>query len=511
MSQLFHKARRPNLNNQKSSYLRLKHLVSLTALFALVPTLIPNPTLRAKSAPPKGRSYTESTTHVYTKHSPTQPEDIIRRAIETGAAQEILLGIYCFTSKPIEKSLKIAADRGTKIVIIADWRYAKFPTSVIPGLAKYSPNISVYVVKSKTQHQKAMCILYENGSKCVLTGSYNYSARARKSDETLISNTSKSLYASTKSHLENLITRGIATPFSEEELLDSIQKYEARKLAARAQESDDDEDDESENEAAFTSPRRRVIMTPSRPSPSSLPRKKLSHPSPMELLRSPRHIPQKEYKGTVLDLVAIAQKIYVLMYNLSETGITDALIAAHNRGAEIEVVTDRLQSVGISSQTQRLLLNNIPTYTPKSTMHCKVLIIETLAGEHFVIDGSANLSARVAKEHNIEHSVELQGEDAYRKYLGIYLRIRETSTPLMPTTFTPAAPTAVLRAEFSDITNIVAPPPLPRTKAPKRSLDPIPYDTVTTGDAASVKPIPQRPPLAPLKRVRKPAVKGVDG
>lgn len=383
------------------------------------------------------------TMYAYSKHSRISPEERIRAAISPEyrtanslpLAKSIFISIFCFTSGKICKNLLQAAESGTKITIICDGNQARNRYSKIPFLAASHENIAVYVVKKKTLHTKVMCVEYTDDTTCILEGSYNYTASAKKHEEILDARSDNSHYKKQITALTKLITTRDATPF-----------YDKAPDEEDDSEDDDDDDKEEVRDSSPTttaswdhstpfqellSPRRKPKTTATKPSPCSLETGTLIDTSPITLARTATLLAQKELEATLISHISEAKFICILMYALSSTSIADALIAAHLRGAEIIIIADRLQSTGPSSQIERLRAGGITILRNTSDMmHCKCFIIETLSGEQLVIGGSANASSRVFSGHNIEQSTRSAGRDIFEKTMKLYRKIAAACEPL---------------------------------------------------------------------------------
>jgi len=421
--------------------------------------------------------------------------------------------MFCFTSNEIYKSVVQAAVSGTRIIVIADWNQAHHGYSKIPKLA-YHKNISVYVVAKKTLHTKIMCIQYIDDSTCVLEGSYNYTASAKKHEETLDAHLCPSHYRKRQAMLAKIITKGIATPFSESALTASKvtrahQKAMKKKSAQKSLDDDDDDDDITDScaDTASTpttspeellSPPRKPKNTAPKPSPCSLDPGTKIDTSPITLARAATLLAQKQLESTLITHINEAKFICMIMYALSATSIADALIAAHEREAEVIIIADRLQSTGPSSQIERLREAGITVLRNTSDMlHCKCFIIETRSGEQLVIGGSANASSRVYAEHNIEHSTRLSGKDVFATYMKLYKEIAAGSEPLtapivLKTPQTAPAATPKTNAPafvLADSTN----KPKPRKMSKHSSLKtaataaPTPEPVITSSKKARIK------------------------
>lgn len=92
------------------------------------------------------------------------------------AHKEIKIAMYAFTNTRLSKALKIAAKRGVKVRIVADYKEAFYKRSVIPNLAAIK-NISVKLLKPyKKGKMHIKLAIVDN--KIVISGSVNYTYSA---------------------------------------------------------------------------------------------------------------------------------------------------------------------------------------------------------------------------------------------------------------------------------------------------------------------------------------------
>lgn len=93
------------------------------------------------------------------------------------AENEINIAIFTFTNKHILNAIKKARARGINIKVVYDTRQSKVKGSVIQDL--YKLNIEAYRnTKHKMEHNKFIIV----DNRYLLTGSYNYTKAATKSN-----------------------------------------------------------------------------------------------------------------------------------------------------------------------------------------------------------------------------------------------------------------------------------------------------------------------------------------
>jgi mitochondrial cardiolipin hydrolase len=119
-----------------------------------------------------------------------------------------------------------------------------------------------------------------------------------------------------------------------------------------------------------------------------------------------------------------ATSIHALMYSLTLPEISDALIAAKNRGVDVEIVMDRTQAKQSSSQYQPLINAGVRVRLDRGAyeMHDKVAIIDG----HIIITGSFNWT-KSANENNDENLVVLDSQTWASVYEQQFQQIWTTS------------------------------------------------------------------------------------
>lgn len=117
----------------------------------------------------------------------------------------------------------------------------------------------------------------------------------------------------------------------------------------------------------------------------------------------------------LVQYIGTAQKsIRVLAYNFTSKPVADALIEAHKRGVDVEVILDRSVPTEKNSALPELLSAGIPTWIDRAhrIAHNKVILID---GE-WIETGSFNYSPN-AENFNGENALICRSTEAYADYL----------------------------------------------------------------------------------------------
>ena len=112
--------------------------------------------------------------------------------------------------------------------------------------------------------------------------------------------------------------------------------------------------------------------------------------------------PSTACEKNVISAINSAQKIEIAVYSITHPDITDAIIKAHDRGANIRIVTDRLMAKGKGSSVERIKSAGIPIVTSKTHKieHNKFAIFDDI----HVVSGSYNWTTNASK-YNSENCV----------------------------------------------------------------------------------------------------------
>jgi len=117
-------------------------------------------------------------------------------------------------------------------------------------------------------------------------------------------------------------------------------------------------------------------------------------------------------------------KCYIASYSITNPHIIERLIQLHNRGVDVEVLTDKTQAAGKKEQIALAILdeNRIPVFAGRSInhalMHCKFCVID----DHLVEDGSWNFTTSANKEDNILNFVD--SKQRAKAFLSYWLKIQ---------------------------------------------------------------------------------------
>ena len=124
--------------------------------------------------------------------------------------------------------------------------------------------------------------------------------------------------------------------------------------------------------------------------------------------------PSTDCEKQVIDAINEAQKIDIAVYSITNPYITDAIINAYNRGANIRIVTDRTQAKGKGSLIKRIHLAGIPVLTNKKHKieHNKFAIYDKIQGS----TGSFNWT-NPAQNMNSENCLFFDDKETTDEYL----------------------------------------------------------------------------------------------
>jgi phosphatidylserine/phosphatidylglycerophosphate/cardiolipin synthase-like enzyme len=115
---------------------------------------------------------------------------------------------------------------------------------------------------------------------------------------------------------------------------------------------------------------------------------------------------------------------YIASYSLTNPNVVNKLIQLHNRGVDVEILTDKTQAAGKNEQAALAALqaNGIPIFAGKSVanalMHCKFCVID----DHLIEDGSWNFTASANREDNILNFTN--SKQRAMQFLAYWLKIR---------------------------------------------------------------------------------------
>jgi phosphatidylserine/phosphatidylglycerophosphate/cardiolipin synthase-like enzyme len=104
-------------------------------------------------------------------------------------------------------------------------------------------------------------------------------------------------------------------------------------------------------------------------------------------------------------------QILVQAYSFTHRGIAHALVRAHRRGIDVQVIADREQVEGFESAAMRdLIAGGVPVFTDAehAAAHNKVMIIDRDSKQSAIITGSFNFTF-AAQNRNAENVLVLHG------------------------------------------------------------------------------------------------------
>lgn len=108
--------------------------------------------------------------------------------------------------------------------------------------------------------------------------------------------------------------------------------------------------------------------------------------------------PSLDCENAIIKRINNAKTIDIAVYSITNPNITDAIISAYNRGANIRVITDRGQSKVKGSKVEQIKEAGIPLVTNKNHKieHNKFAIFD---GVHMV-SGSYNWTTNASKNNS---------------------------------------------------------------------------------------------------------------
>lgn len=114
--------------------------------------------------------------------------------------------------------------------------------------------------------------------------------------------------------------------------------------------------------------------------------------------------PGPECENIIISEINRAADIDIAVYSITNPGIADAIVAAHYRGANVRIITDRTMSAGAGSAIARFKNAGIPVRTNgrDKIMHNKFAIFN----RRLVITGSYNWTTN-ASRYNAENCMRL--------------------------------------------------------------------------------------------------------
>ncbi len=130
--------------------------------------------------------------------------------------------------------------------------------------------------------------------------------------------------------------------------------------------------------------------------------------------------------AVIHEVDAAKSEILVQAYSFTSKPIADALIAAHKRGVDVQIICDKGQRGALNSQGPVTLKAGIPTTidAKHAIAHQKSMAIDG----HTVIEGSFNFT-NAAEHNNSECLVVIRDKDIAEKYTANWKVHAEHSDP----------------------------------------------------------------------------------
>jgi len=132
---------------------------------------------------------------------------------------------------------------------------------------------------------------------------------------------------------------------------------------------------------------------------------------PIEVYFSPR---SGATEAIVREISQARSEIRVQAYSFTSAPIAEALLKAHRRGIQVEVILDKSQRTQKYSSSTFLANARIPTYidAEHAIAHTKIIIID----RSVVITGSFNFT-KAAEEKNAENLLVIRSKELAKPYL----------------------------------------------------------------------------------------------
>lgn len=152
-------------------------------------------------------------------------------------------------------------------------------------------------------------------------------------------------------------------------------------------------------------------------------------------------IPDDQVKQLLIELIKQEkQQILAALFNFTEPDIADELIAAFNRGVDVQMIADVEGLRGKYERVTALYDAGIPVFLYaqyRSIMHNKYLVFADTIGDHAVVwSGSANITKAglSGNEENVQVTNDDQLVQKYREaFLNTRQRIRDAKKNQEPT------------------------------------------------------------------------------
>jgi phosphatidylserine/phosphatidylglycerophosphate/cardiolipin synthase-like enzyme len=136
--------------------------------------------------------------------------------------------------------------------------------------------------------------------------------------------------------------------------------------------------------------------------------------------------PYDDVEGRFLQFLDQAKsRCYIASYSITNPNIIKKLVELHDRGVDVQILTDKTQAAGKKEQIALAILgeDHIPVFAGRSVdhalMHCKFCVID----DHLVEDGSWNFTTSANKEDNILNFVD--SKTRAKAFLTYWLKIQQ--------------------------------------------------------------------------------------
>lgn len=139
--------------------------------------------------------------------------------------------------------------------------------------------------------------------------------------------------------------------------------------------------------------------------------------------------PGDDAAGLIVRTIDAARlQVLVQAFSFTHRDIADALIRAHRRGLDVQIIADREQTDSIDSAAMQSLVDaGLPVFTDAdhAAAHKKVIVIDQGANQPALIMGSFNFTF-AAQNRNAENVLVLHGNpELTRAYFANWLQHRE--------------------------------------------------------------------------------------
>lgn len=124
--------------------------------------------------------------------------------------------------------------------------------------------------------------------------------------------------------------------------------------------------------------------------------------------------PKEDCAQKLISFINSAEKtLDIAIFSITHSEITNAIIAAKERGVVLRMVVDKAQAAGVKSKTKELTAARIPLKIGRAsgTMHDKYSIVDGV----ILQTGSFNYSTSAVSK-NTENQIYLTDKDAIQRY-----------------------------------------------------------------------------------------------